>query len=366
MKPVSLAAFDEATARGHHWAGEEHLLLALLADKRDSLAARVLEDSGVSYATVSAALSGRLAAHGSPVRREAAGCRTITSYHTVLGRARGFALGLGRSDLRPEDILLSLMWDPAGATSALLSEIGISREGVVGRIGDVGFTVPPDPLPESPLQSPSEREAVALGHDFIGGWHVMLALMAGEPDSQAGQALEDAGLTHAAYAAWLTRALQQALPPTQPQSDVIAATPNPWCWKVLAMAGGLAAAQGDAVVRSTHGLIAVLWMPDGPDSLGLESVGTTPSAVAAALGDLGVRLPHVPLPMGEPTSWGEPVFVPLERLDEVRAKLGVELPAGGWGFNENGRRAWVVAHANIDLRSILGRLPDYAPPPDPL
>jgi ATP-dependent Clp protease ATP-binding subunit ClpA len=47
VKRIIVAAEEEATSRGHDYLGTEHLLIAL-ADDRDGIAGRILEELGVA------------------------------------------------------------------------------------------------------------------------------------------------------------------------------------------------------------------------------------------------------------------------------------------------------------------------------
>ena len=119
----------------------------------------------------------------------------------------------------------------------------------------------------------------------------------------------------------------------------------------------MAAVEGATSVRSEHGLVAYLWEPDASHALVIEPWGTTEPEVAQALAELGVRLPTTPRPERDRTPWGEPVFVPFERLMEAVDRLhAADLPEGSWGFNHYKGRAWVCGYAHLDLRAVLGQL----------
>lgn len=146
------------------------------------------------------------------------------------------------------------------------------------------------------------------------------------------------------------------LPPCQPRAGVTSADPNSRSRELLGQAEGLAG--GTAGVGSHHGLIAFLWSDEGLSALELEWWGTTAAAVVKALGRLGVGLPAVPRPEPDRTPWGQHVFVPLERYGDVVRALSEQLNPGTWGCNSYDDRAWVDAHANIDLQGIVDRVLD--------
>ena len=323
---VEWAAANEATALGHHWLGEEHLLLA------------VAEEAGRDRVRLVAALNDHLERHGPPVPKVGEGCMSAPSYHLIRGRAEGLALFEGMAAPEARHVLRALLWDPRGVPALLLDR--------------ADATAPP--MPPNPLFAPAEREAVAMGYPFIGAEHVVLALLAGQPDDLAGQALRECGLDHDSVASKVLESWTGGLPPCPPQAGVTSAGPNPHSRELLGQAEGLAGGTGD--VGSHHGLIAFLWGDEGLSALQLEWWGTTGSAVVKALESLGVRLPAVPRPEPDRTPWGDPVFVPVERYGDVVRALGEQLDAGTWGCNSHDDRAWVDAHAHIDVQAIVDRV----------
>lgn len=323
---VEWAATREAVALGHHWVGEEHLLLA------------VAEEAGHDRDDLVTALADHLERYGPPVPKHGEGCMSAPSYHTIRGRAEGLALAEGRAAPEARRVLQALLWDPQGLPALLLNR------------GDA--TAPP--LPPHPLLAPAEREAVAMGYPFVGAEHVVLALLGGHPDDLAGQALRACGLDHDSVAAKVVESWTGGLPPCPPQAAVTSAVPNPHSRQLLAQAEGLAGGTGD--IGSHHGLIAFLWGDEGLSAFQLEWWGTTTLAVVEALETVGVRLPTIPRPEPDRTPWGEPVFVPLDRYGDVVRALSEQLDAGTWGCNSHDDRAWVDAQTHIDLQAIVDRV----------
>ena len=323
---VEWAATREAEGLGHHWLGEEHLLLA------------VAEEAGCDRDDLVIALVDHLERYGPPVPKHGEGCMSAPSYHTIRGRAEGLALSEGMAAPEARHVLQALLWDPRGVPALLL---------------DRADPMAPR-LPLNPLLAPAEREAVAMGYRFVCAEHVVLALLAGQPDDLAGQALRACGLDHDSVASKLLESWTGGLPPYPPQAGVTSAGPNPHSRQLLGLAEGLAGGSGD--VRSHHGLIAFLWGDEGQSAFQLEWWGTTGPAVVETLERLGVQLPTVPCPEPDRTPWGEPVFVPLERYGDVVRALIEQLDAGTWGCNSHDDRAWVHAHAHINLQGIVDRV----------
>ncbi len=353
VRSTSRAAFDEAIALGHHCAGEEHVLLALVGTGPQTVS--VLDPLGLTHAEVASAVRALLDEVAPPVAKQVGGCVSAPSYHTIRGRAEGFALGSGSAPPGPLDFLAALLWDPAGTPSELLRSLGRTRAAAIEIVTGGGRMVPLDPR-TNPLVALAEREAIALGTSFIGDDHVMLALLADEPDDRAGRALRQAGASHDRLAARVADRIANADPPVPPTPGVTTATPSPRCHQLFGRSEGLAAMLGDGVVGSTDALTAYLWQDDGQPILTLEALATSPSEVLAALADLGRSVPGVPLPQPDRTPWGEKVYVPAGRMEDVVARLGAVLPPGSWGFSGHDGLQLVDAHAAVDLEVIVAEV----------
>lgn len=323
---VEWTATREAIALGHHWVGEEHFLLA------------VADEVGRDRDQLAAALADHLERFGPPFPKAHEGCVSAPSFHATRGRAEGLALAEGVARPQARHVLEALLWDPTGVPAALLGRVDAEAS----------------PLPPNTLSAPAEREAVAMGYPFIGVEHVVLALLSDLPDDLAGQVLRNSGLHHDSVAAKVVKSWTNGLPSSPPRAGVVSAQASPRCRELLGRAEGLAGGPGQ--VRSHHGLIAFLWCRDGLAVLELESWGATEAAVVQALAEVGVPLPTVPRPAPDRTPWGEPVFVPLDRYRDVVRALKKDLDAGTWGCNSHDGRAWVHAHAHIDLQAIVDRV----------
>lgn len=348
----SRAASDEARALGHHWLGEEHFLLAYLANDPAGERQRALAALGLTHGSAVAALASRLERHGPPTPKQYEGVLSSPSYHSVVGRAEGIALGFGDATPGERHYLPAVFWDAAGTVAALLDDLGVTRAAVLDVLGDLSVRPPETNVP-NPLLHPSERQALTHEHSYISDEDVMLALLAGEPDDRVARMLKHLGLSYEGLAALVRERNERSHPPAPSARGATTANPSPACRELLGRAEGFAVTTGDGTVRSTDGLIAYLWSRDGRATLELERLSVQTSAVVAALVGMGVRVPTVPLPEPERTPWGEPVDVPKDRLRDVIMFLKDRLPLGTWGCNTHEERAWVIAHAHIDLHALV-------------
>jgi ATP-dependent Clp protease ATP-binding subunit ClpA len=83
-----------------------------------------------------------------------------------------------------EHLLLALLYEGEGVAARALESLGISREDVRGQVEEItglGQASPARPLPFTPrgkkVVELSLREALALGHHWIGTEHLLLALL---------------------------------------------------------------------------------------------------------------------------------------------------------------------------------------------
>ncbi len=332
--------FEQAKALGHRWFGEEHVLLAALTDG---------PFLGLTYEEAFDDVAFHLG-RDEPFGPEATvGVGSAPSYHDIVGRATGFALGSGATRPTAHHVWPALVWDPTGSTSKLLTGGGLTRREVLDGAGPLGRLVPDAPA-VNPLPDAAEREAVAIGHGFSGHEHLLLALLAGQPDDRAGRLLRGLGLDHGALAVFLVSAWADA---AGEPADPTRATPNPRFRQVFGAAEGLAATLGDGVVRSTDALVAYLWQEDGQQLFAIEHQGVSgPSVVEALVAD-GVRVPEAVLPEPDRVPWGEQVPIPPERRKEIVARVEERYPSSPGRPTCIGGRDWLVAKAHIDLRSIV-------------
>ena len=110
---------------------------------------------------------------------------------------------LRHNSVGTEHILLGLLHEGEGVAARALESLGINREAVRQRVeqligegqqapgGHILFTPPAKKVLELSL-----REAMALGHNYVGTEHILLAMLR-EGDSVAAQALTGLGIGHA-------------------------------------------------------------------------------------------------------------------------------------------------------------------------
>ena len=122
----------------------------------------------------------------------------------IVAQAQEEARTLNHDDVGTEHILLALIREGTGMAAQALTALGITEdaarqqvEEVIGRgrqapqRGRIPFT----PWAKKALEL-SLREAMALGHNYVGTEHILLAMLR-EGDSVAAQALTGLGIGHA-------------------------------------------------------------------------------------------------------------------------------------------------------------------------
>lgn len=237
------------------------------------------------------------------------GTRSGPSFHRAWGRAQGLALAAGRPVPEVDDVLRACGW--------------------TGPVAD-------------DLAAAAEAQAVRFGDGFVGPGHVVLARLTGL------LGLDDYERRHVARVAGCE---PRGSPPVAGRVPA----PSPACLELFGRAEGLAAGLRAARVDAGHAAVAWLWQSHGTSVLELESLGTTGPATVDALAAAGVAVPALPLPEPDRRRWGEPVMVPADRYADIVRHLTRVLPAGDWGCNRAGDRAWVVALAGVDLRALVDR-----------
>ncbi|WP_431908938.1 Clp protease N-terminal domain-containing protein [Nonomuraea jabiensis] len=197
----------------------------------------------------------------------------------------------------------------------------------------------------------AHEQAAAVGDDWVGPQHVVLALLAGE--SLAARVLAEAGLDRA-------RALE-CLPHHASPAHGAGGFANPAFYKLYGIATGLALAAGHRQAEPEHWLMALAYDVEedrGPTPLHL--FGVDPAAVAAALRAHGVRTPPVDPPVHVPWRGRHQVIVPAAALQDVLDRLNAEHPPGSewrWGWNwvdDDLGRVMITAEEGIDLAAYAG------------
>jgi len=122
------------------------------------------------------------------------------------------ARGLGHAYVGTEHLLLGL-FPPGGIAATVLAESGLTERTVAAAVlarSPRGTVMGPAELPVTPrateVFSGALREALSMGHNYIGTEHLVLALFR-DAEGFASQILADAGATHAAYKARIVEIL---------------------------------------------------------------------------------------------------------------------------------------------------------------
>jgi len=182
-KKVLELALQEALWLSHNYIGTEHILLGLLRE-REGVAARVLGDFDAEddelRSTVLAGLED--AQEGEPSYRH--GERYTDRARQVVLLAQEAARGLKHNYIGTEHILLGLLREEEGLAARVLESLHITVERVRGqvvRIVGSGEEVTSGQIPFTPRAKKvlelALREALSLGHNYIGTEHILLGLV---------------------------------------------------------------------------------------------------------------------------------------------------------------------------------------------
>jgi ATP-dependent Clp protease ATP-binding subunit ClpA len=137
-------AANEARELEDGYIGTEHFLLGLA--RGASVASEALRACGVTYERLRELHLLRREEHEKEFPRPV-GLSPNPRAYTLMGRMDGFAAAAGAAAVRPEHVLLALLWDPDAA--GLVREAGTTRADVKRALGDRGVAVPAqDPPPD--------------------------------------------------------------------------------------------------------------------------------------------------------------------------------------------------------------------------
>ncbi|HVF32063.1 MAG TPA: Clp protease N-terminal domain-containing protein [Acidimicrobiales bacterium] len=232
----------------------------------------------------------------------------------VLVLAQDEARDLEHNFLGTEHVLLGLVREGEGVGAKALIEMGVDLAAVRRRVTDVVKPGAPGTASGAPPFTPrakkvlelSLREALDLGHNYIGTEHLLLALIR-EGEGVASQVLTAAGLTPGQVRRKvidLLRGYGSAPTAPRPQADRDTST-SPAVEQLGTRARAVAGAD---VVGSHHYLLGLLEDADCLAARVLASFGVTAEAVASRAAEIGVagttdepsRPDVVPsLPLGE-------------------------------------------------------------------
>jgi ATP-dependent Clp protease ATP-binding subunit ClpC len=120
--------------------------------------------------------------------------RFAVSARQVVVAAEEEARELNCDHIDTEHILLGLLHDSEGAAAKALEALGISLEAVRSQVEKLGVRIPFTPRAKKVLEL-SLREALQLGHNYIGAEHILLGLIR-ESEGVAAQVLGKLGADH--------------------------------------------------------------------------------------------------------------------------------------------------------------------------
>ena len=120
------------------------------------------------------------------------------------------ARALRHDQIMPEHMALGLLHEPEGLAARAMAELGVTpeadREALVAALPPAGAGEPPDKIPLAPrarkVLELTLREALLLGHNYIGTEHLLLALLDYEEASDVG-ALTGLGISKEGAREWI-------------------------------------------------------------------------------------------------------------------------------------------------------------------
>ncbi|MEN9300675.1 MAG: ATP-dependent Clp protease ATP-binding subunit ClpC, partial [Actinomycetota bacterium] len=192
---VVVLAQEEARLLNHSYIGTEHILLGLIHEG-EGVAAKALESLNISLEAVRAQVEEIIGQGGS----SPSGHIPFTPRaKKVLELSLREALQLGHNYIGTEHILLGLIREGEGVAAKALESLGISLEAVRQQVEEIigqGQQAPSGHIPFTPRAKKvlelSLREALQLGHNYIGTEHILLGLIR-EGEGVAAQVLVKLG-----------------------------------------------------------------------------------------------------------------------------------------------------------------------------
>ena len=163
-------------------------------------------------------------------RAEGAGARDFARFTDKARRAgrRGAGGGAARTrqeQIAPEHLVLGLLTEPTALAATTLTALGVDLDVLRDRV-EAGLVASDAELGEQiPFSGPAKkvlelvfREALRLGHNYVGTEHLLLGLLADE-ESPAAQLI---GVTHAAAEEHITSAVAALLAARAAERDAAA------------------------------------------------------------------------------------------------------------------------------------------------
>jgi ATP-dependent Clp protease ATP-binding subunit ClpA len=224
---------------------------------------------------------------------------------TVVVMAQEEARGLGHNYIGTEHLLLGLLAEGNGVGAIVLREAGVelepTREAVRAAVGPVvqqtDLHIPFTPLAKKVLEN-GLRDALQLGHNYIGTEHILLGL-AREQEGLAIRILHE----QAPGVEWRPRViahLSGGAPPVRVRRGRFRGRPKPGLVLPVVVEEPLTPA-GEAILRvaqnlsgsdplaSSHFLRAVVSMPDSVAARALASLGMTRERIEQALATISTE-----------------------------------------------------------------------------
>ncbi len=203
---VVVLAQEEARMLSHNYIGTEHILLGLIHEG-DGIAAKALESLSISLEAVRAQVEEII---GQGQQAPSGHIPFTPRAKKVLELSLREALQLGLSYIGTEHILLGLIHEGEGVAAKALESLDISLEAVRAQVEEIigqGQQAPSGHIPFTPRAKKvlelSLREALQLGHSYVGTEHLLLGLIR-EGEGVAAEVLQNLDVE-------INRARQQVL-----------------------------------------------------------------------------------------------------------------------------------------------------------
>jgi ATP-dependent Clp protease ATP-binding subunit ClpA len=151
------AEYRAAEGLGHRRIGSEHLLLALVGS--ESTSGQALRACGLSREAVLDEISRLPDGYHERMRSGATPSGSFLAVDQELraidGRAEGLAAGLGSTEVRDEQRLLSLLYEPTSILATrIIEKRGVTGEQILEELNRRGVKVPEVPPPTRPKWGP--------------------------------------------------------------------------------------------------------------------------------------------------------------------------------------------------------------------
>jgi len=177
---VVVLAQEEARGLNHNYIGTEHILLGLIHEG-EGVASKALESLGISLEAVREQVQEII---GQGQQAPTGHIPFTPRAKKVLELSLREALQLGHNYIGTEHILLGLLREEEGLAARVLESLDITVERVraqVVRIVGSGEEVTSGQIPFTPRAKKvlelALREALSLGHNYIGTEHILLGLV---------------------------------------------------------------------------------------------------------------------------------------------------------------------------------------------